>query len=432
MFTKKFLSMVLLAGMLISQSVPKALAATYCDQAQFVSDLTAPDGSSFASGAAFTKTWRLMNIGTCTWSTSYNLVWAGGDALGAPASVKLPADVPPGQMVDLSVNLTAPAASGHYKALFKISNASGAQFGIGDSAADPFWVDINVVAVNAVIYDFVANASYAQWKSGAGLLPFPGTSGDSRGFAYQIDHPHLEDDSLDSTAGLLVVPQNKFSGYIQAAYPEFQIQQGDHLQTLVTCEFGATGCYVTFRVDYILPNGIQRTLWSWKEAYDKRFYRADLDLSSLAGQKVRFVFMLLSTGFASGDRAIWGSPRIVRTGTIQPPAPPATLTPLPPLPATPTPIGQPPPTIAPSGCDKAAFVADATVPDGTIFSPSAAFTKTWRLRNVGSCTWTTSYKLVYYSGDSMSAPTSVNFPWGAAWGQTVDISVNMVAPNAAG
>ena len=174
MFRKRFLSMVLLAGLLVSQSIPSAHAATYCDQAQFVSDLTAPDGSSFASGAAFTKTWRLMNVGTCTWTTAYSLVWAGGDALGAPSSVKLPADVPPGNMVDISVNLTAPTASGHYKALFKISNATGTQFGIGDSASDAFWADINVVDVSAVIYDFVANASYAQWKSGAGVLPFPG------------------------------------------------------------------------------------------------------------------------------------------------------------------------------------------------------------------------------------------------------------------
>jgi photosystem II stability/assembly factor-like uncharacterized protein len=432
MFRKRFLSLALLAAMLVLQSVPTAQAQTYCDHAQFVSDLTAPDGSPFAAGAAFTKTWRLQNVGTCTWTTAYNLVWVGGDALGAPASVKLPVDVSPGQMVDISVNLTAPATSGHYKGLFKISNAAGAQFGIGDSAGDPFWVDINVVTVNAMIYDFVANAQYAQWKSGSGLLPFPGTSGDSRGYAYQIDQPHLEDDSLDSAPGLLVVPQNKFNGYIQAAYPEFQIQPGDRLQTLVNCEFGATRCYATFRIDYILPNGVQRTLWSWKEAYDKRFYRADIDLSSLAGQKVRFVFMLLSTGFASGDRALWGSPRIVRTGSTQPPAPPATLTPLPPLPPTATPIAQPPPTVVPSGCDKAAFVTDATVPDGTTFSPGAAFTKTWRLRNAGSCTWTTSYKLVYYSGEPMSAPTSVNLPWAAAWGQTVDISVNMVASTTPG
>jgi photosystem II stability/assembly factor-like uncharacterized protein len=432
MLRKRFLSMVLLVGVLISQSVPRALAATTCDHAQFISDLTAPDGSTFAPGAPFTKTWRLMNIGTCTWSTAYKLVWVGGDSLDAPPAVNLPVEVPPGQMVDVPVNLTAPASAGHFKALFKISNASGVQFGIGDAASDPFWVDINVVQTNAVIYDFVASAPYAQWKSGAGALPFPGTSGDSRGFAYPVNTPHLEDDSLDSAPGLLVVPQNKFNGYIQATYPEFQIAQGDRLQTLVNCEFGATSCYVTFRIDYLLPNGVQRTLWSWKEAYDKRFYRADIDLSPLAGQKVRFVFMLLSTGFASGDRALWGSPRIVRMGSTQPPAPPATLTPLPPLPATPTPLGQPPPTVLPSGCDRAAFVTDVTVPDGTIFAPGAAFTKTWRLKNSGSCAWTTAYKLVYYSGDQMNAPTAVNLPWNVPFDQTVDISVNMVAPGAQG
>jgi len=432
MFRRKFLSVVLLMGMLFGQAVPRALAATYCDHVQFVSDVTAPDGSSFAPGAAFTKTWRLMNSGTCTWTTSYSLVLFGGAPMGAPLSVRVPVDVLPGQMVDVSVPLVAPTISGHYQGLWKISNASGVQFGMGSSANDPFWVDINVVEINAVIYDFVANAPYAQWKSGAGMLPFPGTSGDSRGYSFQLNNPHLEDDSFDPSPGLLTVPQNKYNGYIQATYPEFQIQSGDKLQTLVNCEFGATGCYVTFRVDYLLPTGVQRTLWSWREAHDRRFYRANIDLSSLAGQKVRFVFMLLSSGFASGDRAIWGSPRIVRSGTTQPPVPPPTLTPLPPLPATATPLGQPPPTIQPTGCDKAAFVADVTVPDGTIFSPGAAFTKTWRLKNVGLCTWITSYKLVYYSGEQMSAPTMVNLPWGAAFGQTVDISVNMVAPSTAG
>jgi len=432
MLRNKFLSLLLLMGMLTSQSLPPALAQTNCDQAQFVSDVTVPDGSPFAPGTAFTKTWRLMNAGTCTWTTAYNVVWTGGEVMGA-LSIPLPAEVPPGGTVDVSVNLTAPAnTTGNFKGFYKIANAAGAQFGIGNAGSDPFWVDINVVDTRAAIYDFVANAARAQWRSGAGILPFPGTSGDSRGFAYQVDQPHLEDDTRDTAPGLLVVPQNKFNGYIQATYPEFEVQRGDHLQTLVNCEFGARNCYVTFRIDYLLPNGVQRTFWTFKEAYDGRFYRADLDLSSLAGQKVRFVFMLLSTGTASSDRAIWGSPRIVRAGTTQPPAPPPTLTPLPQLPPTPTPIGQPPPTVAPSGCDKAAFVIDATVPDGTVFSPGAAFTKGWRLRNVGTCTWTTSYRLLYFSGEQMSAPTAVNLPWNTTWGQTVDISVNMVAPTTPG
>lgn len=431
MFRHKFLSMVILVGMLFSQSVPYAMAATLCDSAQFISDLTIPDGTSLAPGATFTKSWRLANNGTCTWNTSYKVVLVGGDSMGA-TSVNIPVNVPPGQMMDVSINLTAPAASGHYKSLWKLSNRSGTQFGIGSSSSESFWVDINVVDTSAVIFDFVANASYAQWKNGAGALPFPGASGDNRGYSSQVNSPHLEDDSYDSMPGLLTVPQNKYNGYIQATYPEFQVQAGDKLQTLVNCEFGATGCYATFRIDYLLPNGVQRTLWSWREAADRRFYCANLDLNALAGQKVRFVFMLLSSGAASGDRAIWGAPRIVRTGPVQPPAPPATLTALPPLTPTATPLGPPPPTPAPVGCDRATFVTDVTVQDGTQFAPGAVFTKTWRLKNTGSCVWTTSYKLVYYSGDPMGAPTTVNLPLGAAVGQTVDISVNMAAPMGAG
>ena len=157
MFRKKFLSMVLLTGMLISQSVPKALAATYCDQAQFVSDLTAPDGSSFAPGAGIYQDlaadeYRHLHLDDFLHSG------VGGRRFRRRAcSVKLPVAVAPGQMVDISLNLTAPMPAGHYKGLFKISNASGIPFGIGESASDPFWVDINVVETNTVDLRFHHN-----------------------------------------------------------------------------------------------------------------------------------------------------------------------------------------------------------------------------------------------------------------------------------
>ncbi len=336
MFKRKILSLILMIGMLFGQPAPRAMAAI-CDQVQFVSDLTAPDGSSFAPGAAFTKTWRLKNIGTCTWTTAYHLVWTGGDALGGPASILLPVSVAPGKLLDISVKLTAPATSGNYKGLWMLRNASNTQFGIGSTGTDPFWVSISVLQTSAVIYDFVANAQYAQWKSGAGALPFPVTGGDDRGYAYQINNPHLEDDSFDASPGLMTVPQNKTDGYIQATFPEFEVQKGDQIQTLVNCEFAATSCYATFRVDYRLTTGTQGTLWTWKEAYDKKFYRKTINLDTLAGKKVQFIFMVTATGSASGDRAIWVSPRIIRSGTGQPPAPPPTLTPLP----------QPGPTLTP-------------------------------------------------------------------------------------
>src|SRR5678816_2143420 len=120
MFRFKLVGLVIIAGLLLSQSAPHALAAT-CDSAQFVSDLTIPDGTTLTAGASFTKSWRLLNNGTCVWTASYNVAWAGGERMGSPASFKLPVIVAPGQMVDISVNLTAPPTSGRYKAVFLLS-----------------------------------------------------------------------------------------------------------------------------------------------------------------------------------------------------------------------------------------------------------------------------------------------------------------------
>jgi uncharacterized protein YkwD len=82
--------------------------------------------------------------------------------------------------------------------------------------------------------------------------------------------------------------------------------------------------------------------------------------------------------------------------------------------------------------DVAAFYGDVTVPDDTFFSQGEPFVKTWRLRNAGDCTWTTDYKLVHYSGEIMSAGLSIPFPKNTAPGETIDISVDMVAPSRGG
>jgi len=64
--------------------------------------------------------------------------------------------------------------------------------------------------------------------------------------------------------------------------------------------------------------------------------------------------------------------------------------------------------------------------------PGQSFTKIWRLQNIGSCSWNKAYAVSYFSGDQMSAPASVALAGDVASGQTVDISVDMVAPSKAG
>lgn len=428
MFWRKILASTVLVGILFSYSTPLVASAIECDAIEFISDLTVPDGTTFAPGTNFTKAWRLRNAGSCTWTAAYSLILFSGEKMSAPVSVKLPVEVAPNQQVDVSVNLVAPNVPGHYRGYWKLSNAISQLFGMGPTASDAFWVDINVIETSAVVFDFVANAPYAQWKSGIGSIAYPGVTGDRRGYAYQLDRPHLEDDSFDSLPGMLFVPQNKFNGYIQAIYPEFLVYQGDRLQTLVNCEYGATRCYVTFQINYEMPNGYIGTLWSWKEAYEGRYYRANIDLSKFAGKRVKFILMVLGTGYALHDRAIWGAPHIIRTGSINPPA---TLTPLPSLTPTTTPFAAPPPVSEP-GCDRATFITDVTIPDGSLFAPGTAFTKTWRINNSGSCTWTQDYGLVFYAGEQMGAPTHINMPRSVYPGQNVDLTVNMVAPSQPG
>ena len=95
-------------------------------------------------GESFTKTWRLRNSGTCTWNTQYDLVFDSGRAMGAPASIPLPGNVPPNSTVDLSVDMTAPTTNGTFKGNWLLRNEDGETFGIGSDASTAFWVQIRV------------------------------------------------------------------------------------------------------------------------------------------------------------------------------------------------------------------------------------------------------------------------------------------------
>jgi hypothetical protein len=82
--------------------------------------------------------------------------------------------------------------------------------------------------------------------------------------------------------------------------------------------------------------------------------------------------------------------------------------------------------------DDSEFVADVTIPDGTHFAPRAYLSKTWRLRNTGTCTWDASYRLVFLSGDRLSGPRSAPLDVPVPPGEEVDVSVILIAPEAAG
>lgn len=99
------------------------------DDSDFVADITVPDGTEFPSNAAFTKTWRLRNSGNCTWGAGYLYVRISGPEMGAPPSVALPAVVKPGEDINISVNLVAPADAGTYRSRWQLQQPGGERFG---------------------------------------------------------------------------------------------------------------------------------------------------------------------------------------------------------------------------------------------------------------------------------------------------------------
>ena len=117
-----------------------------CNLGKFVSDVTIPDGEIFEPGDTFTKTWRLKNVGSCAWTSGYDIVFSGGDAMDAPSSVQLTlGTVNPGQNVDVSVDLVAPASAGTYRGNWQVRDPSDVIFGIENSSSGLFWVEIEVI-----------------------------------------------------------------------------------------------------------------------------------------------------------------------------------------------------------------------------------------------------------------------------------------------
>ena len=223
-----------------------------------------------------------------------------------------------------------------------------------------------------VNYDFVANACSAVWLSGAvqlpNKLPCPGTDGDQRGFVLKLSNPQLENGTVDPRMGLVTFPQNVFNGYIQGIYPPYHVKAGDRFRSIVNCSYGETSCYVVFRLDYQTGSGPITTFWAFVEKYEGQYYAADLDLSPLVGQDVKFILTVLSTGSATGDRALWVAPMIFNgTGVTPTATTSATAT------ATPTTT----PTMTPTGSSTPATqtpTATAT-PTGTV--TGTPDTSTW-------------------------------------------------------
>lgn len=104
-----------------------------CDaDAEFVSDVTIPDGTAIVVGETFEKIWEILNTGDCDWNDTYQIVQIEGDLLVAEEEAAGLPDTDANETAEITVELTLSeeAAVGEtYKAVFQLRDPSGELFG---------------------------------------------------------------------------------------------------------------------------------------------------------------------------------------------------------------------------------------------------------------------------------------------------------------
>lgn len=116
------------------------------DGAAWVADLSYDDKNMTSPpvmqpGQPFTKGWRMKNVGTCPWTTSFKLAFSYGNVPAAQMGgqpVPVTRNVNPGETFDFNVNLIAPIAPGTYQGFWNMRNANNDKFG------ETVWVGITV------------------------------------------------------------------------------------------------------------------------------------------------------------------------------------------------------------------------------------------------------------------------------------------------
>lgn len=102
-------------------------------------DVNVPDDTVMSPGQEFIKTWKIKNIGTCSWGEGYELVFSysslpNDDVLNGVAQ-PLGASIASQQEVEVSVQFTAPDLPGTYFSVWTMENPAGITFLGNDNKA---------------------------------------------------------------------------------------------------------------------------------------------------------------------------------------------------------------------------------------------------------------------------------------------------------
>ncbi len=119
--------------------MPPTATTTSCNPPPLMISESPTDSASYPVNTAFTKTWTIKNMGTCTWNSNYKIIYEGGDAMSGLTTMKFPGSAAPNETVTLSLGLTSNSTPGTYIGYWGLWDDKNVRFG-------RIWVKINVTS----------------------------------------------------------------------------------------------------------------------------------------------------------------------------------------------------------------------------------------------------------------------------------------------
>lgn len=432
--------------------------AALVDQMVFVKDVTVPDGMLIEAGKAFVKTWRVKNLGSTTWKRSYKMKHVDGERMGAGTSeITIPA-AKPGEEVEISIPMKAPAKSGLFRSVWRPFNADGESFpfemyaevrAFSRASRDDSELVTDITIPDGTIVQQgesflktwkVKNTGNTTWKDYTlEYVGDPFSRDNQMGAPLAIDIPFCRPGQTVNISVTLRAPDpvgthrstwrlRKRNGGFFGEQLFAEIKVAEKVRPSGTNGLTYIDDVTIQDNTEVQPQQRLTKIWRVRNSgtlpWGEGYVVSNTGGSSMGapktiplpkaqpGQIVHVVIEMEAPAKAGSvfgrwmakdpDGKIFGQDMTILVNV-------ADLT----------------------GKDGYRYVADITVPDHTLLQAGETRKKTWRVRNTGVTTWGEGYTLRHVRDDNLSTVDRIPLP-PAEPGQSVDISIDLTAPSSPG
>ena len=157
-------------------------------------------------------------------------------------------------------------------------------------------------------YNLYENAGKAKWRSPKGVLPYPGSVNDNRGFVRTLSEGMICPNN--KALNLLEThPQWVANGWIEGRYPAMTLGKNVKFKAVGALLKGANNSDgVTMFVNIYHNGKLSRVIR--KRITCKGYTQLEADLSNWAGKKVQIVLHIAAGKTSTQDWAVWVNPRL--------------------------------------------------------------------------------------------------------------------------